>query len=302
MNMAKISAVVNTWNEEKNIGRCLESVKGFADEIVVCDMESTDRTVEIAEKFGAKIYSHKLTNYVEPARNFALRCAQGKHVLVIDADETLTESLAGQLKRIARQNEVDYVEIPRKNIIFGKWILHSRWWPDYNMRFFKRGKVSWSDKIHVPPETQGLGRKLEAEEKSALIHYHYETISQFIERLNRYSTIQAENLAAGGYKFIWSDLIRKPVEEFLSRFFAGQGYKDGLHGLVLATLQAFSEFVLYLKVWEKEGFISKDKILSEFNLETEKSIKDLGFWQKQADFNEAPFFKKPFLKIRNKFF
>jgi len=300
--MIKISVVVNTWNEEKNIGRCLDSVREFADEIVVCDMESTDRTVEIAKKFGAKIYSHKLTNYVEPARNFALRQAWGKHILVIDADETLTESLASQLKRIAKQNEADYVEIPRKNIIFGKWILHSRWWPDYNIRFFKKGKVNWSDKIHTPPETQGLGRRLEAEEKNALIHYHYETVSQFIERLNRYSAIQAENLIAGGYKFIWSDLIRKPADEFLSRFFAGQGYKDGLHGLVLATLQAFSEFVLYLKVWEKEGFIPKERILSEFNLEVKKSIEDLGFWQKQADVGEAPFFKKPFLKVRNKFF
>jgi (heptosyl)LPS beta-1,4-glucosyltransferase len=300
--MIKISVVVNTWNEEKNMGRCLESVKEFAEEIVVCDMESTDKTVEIAKKLGAKVYSHKLTYYVEPARNFAVSKATGSWILVLDADEELSGSLTRKLKEVAKEDKVDYVEIPRKNIIFGKWIQHSRWWPDYNIRFFKKGKVRWSDKIHVPPEAYGLGKKLEANEENALIHYHYETISQYIERLNRYSTIQAENLSAGGYKFIWSDLIKKPVDEFLSRFFAGQGYKDGLHGLVLAILQAFSEFVLYLKVWEKEGFFQKEEILAEFNAEVKKAAEDLKFWQRQSAYREAPFFKKPFLKLKQKLF
>lgn len=300
--MTKISVVVNTWNEEKNIGRCLESVKDFADEIVVVDMESEDKTVEIAKKFGAKIFTHELTFYVEPARNFALSKASGNWVFVIDADEELPKGLAEKLIKIIQKGKVDYVEIPRKNIIFGKWIKNSRWWPDYNIRFFKRGKVKWSSKIHLPPEAKGLGEKLTAAEDSALVHYNYQTISQFVERLNRYSDIQADNLVAGGYKLVWTDLVKRPADEFFSRFFAGQGYKDGLHGLVLALLQAFSELVLYLKVWEKDGCLSKERILSEFNFELRKSVKDLRYWQKQTALKEASFFKKPFLKLKNKIF
>ena len=300
--MIKISVVINTWNEEKNIKRCLGSVKDFADEIVVVDMESEDKTVKIAKKFGAKIFFHKPTFYVEPARNFALSKTSGSWVLVIDADEELPKSLAKRLKKIVKENEVDYVKIPRKNIIFGQWIKHSRWWPDYNVRFFKKGKVKWSEKIHASPEAKGKEKKLEAKEINVLIHYNYQSISQYLERLNRYACIQAENLIAGGYRFKWSDLIRKPSDEFLSRFFAGRGYKDGLHGLVLAILQAFSEFILYLKIWEEEGFAPENKILSEFNTEMKQPIKDLRFWQKQTAVDEAPFVKKPFLKLKNKIF
>lgn len=300
--MTKISVVVNTWNEEKNIKRCLESVQDFADEIVVVDMESVDKTVEIAKEFGAKIFSHKPTFHVEPARNFAISKANSDWILVLDADEELSENLVKRLKKIAKENKIDYLEIPRKNIIFAKWIQHSYWWPDYNVRFFKRGKVRWSDKIHLPPQTKGTGEKLETVEENALIHHNYQTISQYIGRVDRYTNIQADNLVAGGYKFIWIDLIRKPTDEFFSRFFSGQGYKDGLHGLILAILQAFSEFILYLQVWEKEGFICEDKILSEFNTELKKAIQDLKFWQKQAMVQEASFFKKPFLKLKNKIF
>jgi len=299
--MVKISAVINTWNEEENIGRCLKSIKDFADEIVVVDMKSEDKTVEIAKKFGVKIFTHKQTLYVEPARNFALRQAQGKHILVIDADEVLPQSLAKRLKKIAEGDEIDYVEIPRKNIIFGKWIEYSLWWPDYNIRFFRKGKVKWSDKIHAPPKAEGLRKKLPANQENAIIHHHYQNVSQYVERLNRYTNIQAENLIIGGYKFKWPDLLRKPTDEFLSRFFAGQGYKDGLHGLTLAFLQAFSELILYLKVWEKEKFTPEEKILKEFKTEAIKTAKDFRFWQNQAMLEQAPFFKKPFLRLKNKF-
>ena len=173
--MTEISVVVNTWNEEENIRRCLSSVK-WADEIVVVDMHSTDKTVEIARKFGAKVFFHQYTGYVEPARNFALRCAQGKYILVLDADETTPATLARKLKKIAKENKFDFVRIPRKNIIFGKWIKHSRWWPDYNIRFFKKGKVTWSDKIHSVPLIRGKGKDLEAKEVNAIVHYHYQSI------------------------------------------------------------------------------------------------------------------------------
>jgi len=276
--MEKISVVINTWNEEKNIRRCLDSVK-WADEIVLVDMYSTDKTVEIAKKFGAKVFSHKYTFYVEPARNFALGKSSGDWILILDADEEIPIGLADKLKKIAQGGKIDFLRIPRKNIIFGKWIKHSRWWPDYNIRFFKKGKVRWSSRIHSAPETFGKGFDLPAKEENAIIHYHYQSISQYLERLNRYTEIQAKELLDSGYQFAWQDLIKKPTGEFLSRFFAGEGYKDGLHGLVLALLQGFSELVKYLKVWERQGF--KDQDLKELDREIGKGMRELRYWQRQ---------------------
>jgi len=250
----KVSAVINTYNEERNLDRCLKSVADFADEIIVVDMHSSDKTVEYAKKYKAKIFYFEQTRYVEPARNFALSKAGGDWIFLIDADEELSKSLAEELKRISEENKVDFVEIPRKNIIFNKWIEHSRWWPDYLVRFFKKGKVNFSEKIHEPPKTQGLSLRLEASEKYSLIHYNIQSVSQYLERIDRYSDIQSEELIKAGYKFNWQDLISRPSSEFLSRYFPGEGYKDGLHGLVLGLLQAFSELTVYLKVWERQGF------------------------------------------------
>lgn len=276
--MVKISVIVNTWNEEENLKRCLESVRELASEIIVVDMYSTDKSVEIAKKFGAKIFLHKHIYIVEPARNFALRQAQGDWVLILDPDEEISPELSKILKHLAANHEgLNYFRLPRKNIIFGKWIKHSRWWPDYNIRFFKKGSVRWSEKIHSVPLTRGEGRDLEAKEVNAITHYHYKSISQYLSRLDRYTTIQAKDLVESGYKFSWQDMLKKPMGEFLSRFFVGESYKDGLHGLVLALLQAFSELVKYLKVWEKENFGDQD--INAYNEVLEENINDYLHWQ-----------------------
>lgn len=135
--MTKISVVINTLNEEDNLPRALASVKKFADEIVVVDMKSDDKTVDIAKKAGAKVYEYKRIGYVEPARNFAIGKATGKWILIIDADEQLPGSLVKELKKIVKNPSANYYRLPRKNLIFGKWVKHSRWWPDYNIRFFQ---------------------------------------------------------------------------------------------------------------------------------------------------------------------
>jgi len=279
--MAKISVIVNTWNEEKNIKRCLESVKDLASEIIVVDMYSSDKTVAIAKKSGAKIFFHKYTYYVEPGRNFALRQAQGDWILIVDADEEIPPALLKKIKPLSQNHQgLTYFRLPRKNIIFGKWMKHSRWWPDYNIRFFKKGCVRWSEKIHSVPLTRGTGSDLEAKEANAIIHYHYQSVSQYLERMNRYTSIQAEELIKTGYRFHWQEILRKPMGEFLSRFFVGEAYKDGLHGLVLALLQAFSEAAKYIKVWEKEKFVEQD--ISSYHELLEENINDYLHWQVKA--------------------
>jgi glycosyltransferase involved in cell wall biosynthesis len=201
--VARISTVINTLNEEENLPRALASVKDFADEIVVVDMHSDDQTVDIAKKSGARVFEHDRTGYVEPARNFAISKAEGDWILILDADEELSQSLSKSLRKIADNPAADYYRLPRKNIIFGRWIKHTGWWPDYNIRFFKKGCVSWNEIIHSVPTTQGAGSDLKADEENALVHHNYRTAEQYVERMNRYTSYQAKELAGSGRKFVW---------------------------------------------------------------------------------------------------
>jgi len=294
----KISVVINTLNEEKNLPRAIASVKNFADEIVIVDMHSDDGTKEIAKRAGVKIYEHERTGYVEPARNYAISKATGEWVLILDADEELQGSLRRKLRSLVDDPQADYFRIPRKNIIFRKWLKHSRWWPDMNIRFFKNGNVSWGEIIHSVPTTIGKGLDLEPEEENAIVHYHYESVEQYIDRLNRYTTEHAKNLVKDGYKFEWSDLVKKPMGEFLSRYFQGEGYKDGLHGLALAALQSFSELVMYLKVWQKNEFKEEHVDIEEAVAEMKEAESDLHYWESDALLKEVGGLKH---RIKRKF-
>ncbi len=295
----KISVVINSLNEESNIRRALESVK-WVDEIIVCDMHSDDKTVEIAKEHGAKVFLHKREEYVEPARNFAISKASGEWVLILDPDEEIPEALAKRLQEIAGgMKQINFVRLPRKNIIFNHFMKASMWWPDYNIRFFKKGQVRWTDKIHQAPEAVGEGMDLSADEERAIIHNHYSSILQFLERMIRYTKIQAEELVKDGYKFNWKDLINKPLGEFLGRFFANRGFEDGLHGLALSLLQAISFMVVYLRVWEMEGFRSQSVAFKELKELSNQSGGEINYWFKYANLSKNSF-KRFFQKLKNK--
>jgi (heptosyl)LPS beta-1,4-glucosyltransferase len=283
----KISVVINTLNEADSLPRAIASVKVLASEIVVTDMESEDGTAEVAKSLGAKVFTHKRVSFVELARNFGISRVTGDWVLIMDPDEELTPRLLKELKSIVDKDGADYVRIPRKNIVFGRWLKHSRWWPDYNIRLFKKGAVSWNEVIHAVPMTVGKGIEVEAEEDLAIIHHHYDSVEQYLERMNRYTSQQVKMKLAENYKFSWKDLIGKPVDEFLSRYFFGEGYKDGVHGLAVSLLQGFSELVLYLKLWQAEKF--KDEDVSVLNIVSEMGSKekDLHFWQNDALYKET---------------
>lgn len=280
--MPTISVVINTLNEEKNLPRAVASVKSFADEVVVVDMESTDKTTEVAKSLGAKVFTHKKTGYVEPARNFAVSKTINPWIFILDADEEVSEGLALQIQKILKNPKADYYRIPRKNIIFGHWMKHSRWWPDYNIRLFKKGFVSWNEIIHAVPMTQGVGGEIEAKEVFAIIHHNYDSLEQYIERMNRYTSQHAILKIKDGYKFSWKDVITRPSNEFLSRYFFGEGYKDGLHGLALSLLQAFSELTVYLKIWQKEKFVEQNPSIGEVAFLIKETEKELHYWQADA--------------------
>lgn len=286
--MGTITAILNVVEYEVDLlPRALTSIKNLVDEIVLVDMTSSDWSENIAKKFSAKIFKHPHEEFVEKARNYGISKATGDWILILDPDEEINSKLAGKLKEIAENPKADYYRLARKNIIFGKWVKHSRFWPDYNIRFFKKGKVTWSEVIHSVPETIGIGADLAPIEKNAIIHYHYESVEQFITRLNRYTTEHAKLRIKDGYQFYWPDLIHKPMNEFLSRYFQGEGYKDGLHGLALAGLQAFSEFVLYLKIWQNEKFNEIQTDAEVVIREMKEAESNLHYWQSDTLLKEV---------------
>lgn len=299
--MARISAVVNTYNEEKKIDRCLASLKGFANEIVVVDMMSTDKTRELAKNYNAKIFKHKKISYVEPARNFAIEKAKNDWVFILDADEEIPESLKTFLKQEVKEPQAEFYRIPRKNIIFGKWMKHSGWWPDYNIRFFKKGSVTWNEVIHSVPMTIGKGMDIPQKQEFAIKHRHYSSVEEYITRMNRYTTIQAKELNKKGIEFKWRDVLIKPASEFLRRYFAEEGYKDGLHGLTICLLQILSELVVYAKLWQKQKF-RKRKINADDTFNELKIIsKDFMWWLYASKINDSSnLFSKICLKIIRK--
>ena len=276
--------VVNVVDAEIEVlPRALKSVEKLANEIVIVDMTTDGKEVaKIGKEFAARIYKHEFVDYVEPVRNFSITKATGDWVLIIDPDEEIPVSLMGKIKKIVNEPKADYYRLPRMNIIFGKWIEHSGWWPDYNIRLFKKGKVEWTEEIHGVQVTMGEGADLPAKEESAIIHHNYQTIEQYIERMNRYTGKQAENLLRGGYSFRWQDVIHKPAREFVARYFAGEGYKDGVHGLALASLQAFSELAVILKVWQKGGFERQKLGVKDVIKELGLVERDLDYWKADA--------------------
>lgn len=300
--MAKISVVINTFNEEKRLPRCLASVKGFANEIVVVDMMSTDSTRDIAKKFGARVFKHKKLSFVEPARNFAISKARHEWIMLLDSDEELSESLKLFLKKETKKPQADYYRLPRKNIIFGKWIKHTGWWPDYNIRFFRKGTVSWNQVIHSIPMTTGTGIDLPINQDFAIKHKEYSSIEEYLLRMNRYTTVQSRELNRKGIKFNWTMFITKPLSEFLRRYFAEEGFKDGVHGLALSLLQSLSELVVYAKLWQKQDFKKQKIQLSDIKPHFIKSYLELSWWLDESKIrNSKNIFKKIWLKILRKY-
>jgi glycosyltransferase involved in cell wall biosynthesis len=296
-----ISVVINVRNEAEHLSKCLKSIKDFANEIIIVDMKSTDNSVTVAKSYGAKVFSYRPMKFVEPARNFALSKATSQWILLLDPDEYLNKTLKKELKKITQRSNVDYVKMPRQNFIFGKWIRHANCWPDYLIRFFKNGAVTWQKEIHSQPVTTGNGITLLDSEKLAIKHNNYENINQFILRAIRYSNIQADELNAKEYKVKVSDFILKPVQEFNSRFFFAEGYKDGIHGLIFCLLQGFAIGLIYAKLWEKQGSQDKQILRESFVSASQEATFEYDHWFSKFFREEySPgFFKSFIIKFRH---
>lgn len=247
-----ISTVIVTYNEGDKLKDCLKSLMGKVDEIVIFDLGSKDSTLQVAREFKAKIYTHQRVEYVEKVRNLSISKATGDWVLVLDADERIGEKLWEKLKEVVNEEKYIAVNIPRKNIFFGKWIAHTNWWPDKHVRFFKKGKVRWIDKIHLYPLVEGRALDLPAKEYLAIEHFGYSTFEEFINRQNRYSQIEALNLYQLGERFSWLNFFQRPFREFLVRFIRHRGFLDGFYGFALTYLMMVYQLQVVIALWELE--------------------------------------------------
>ncbi len=296
-----LSVIINTKNAVNTLERAISSVL-FADEIVVVDMQSTDGTVEHARKLGATVFTHKDVGYVEPARQFAIEKALHDWVLVLDADEVIPKKLADVLQNIISKpsdGEIVAYALPRKNRIFGEWILFAGWWPDYQIRLFRRGKVQWSEEIHSVPTIMGKTSELPANANVAIEHYNYETVSEFLQRLDRYTTIQATSDGIKQSGVTDASVVSVFRSEFLSRLFAQGGISGGTHGMSLVFLQSFSEVIRHVKQWELSGFTPK-KETPENLVAIQRFQSELAYWIADRQVRQSSGLSKLWWKLRRK--
>ena len=278
--MNTVSAIILTKNEENLITDCIKSVK-FADEIIIVDDYSDDDTIELAQKQGAIVHKHKLDNFAAQ-RNYALSRANGDWILFIDADERVPSELQSEIVNILKQQNkesgkqmINGYWIPRKNIIFGKWLKHTDWYPDYQLRLLRCGNFRYKREVHERVDLEGDSEYL----VSPLLHYNYDTIDQFVEKnYLQYADLETRILVKQGYVFDWKDLITRPIGEFLRRFFTCEGYKDGVHGLVASVMVAFATFIVYAKAWEVYKFRDKKINIVEFKDTVKQARKNYSYW------------------------
>lgn len=240
-----LSAVVITWNEEENIEACLRSL-AFADEIVVLDSFSTDRTVEIARKFTDKVGSRKFTGFSDQ-KNAAIAMASEDWVLIVDADELVTDELAFEIKKAVESGNYDAYRIPRSTYFLGKRMRHCGWYPDYQLRLARRSIAKIPERlVH---ETMDVGCEC-GTLKCDLVHYSYRTMRDYTRKMVAYAEAAAGQKFGDGRRFRVSDLLFNPGLTFFKMYVAKQGFRDGLHGLVLSVLTASSSALRYAMLWE----------------------------------------------------
>lgn len=235
----QLTVLILTLNEAAHIQACIDSVR-WADRIVVVDSYSTDDTVALAQSAGAHVFQSPFENYAQQ-RNVALQHAHTPWVFFVDADERGTDALADEIRRVTETRPEAGWRVPRHNYIFGKLTLGAGWFPDYQMRLFRRGKVHYERPVHEVAVVDGSIGQLE----NPLIHYNYDTVAQFHATQRRYAAYERSILQAQGIRPKPTTPFTQPVRHFWWRFVTLGGYRDGLHGARLSAYMAYYEWVKY---------------------------------------------------------
>jgi len=247
----RLSVVILTKNEEQDIVDCMASVQ-WADQVIVLDSMSTDRTLELARWMGAITYTRPFRDFADQ-RNAALTTVDSDWVFFVDADERATPELAAEIRCAMEDDSKAGWWVPRHNYIFGRRIRHAGWYPDYQLRLLRRGKALYdrARPVHEVVILKGDAGHLQ----SPLIHYNYRTLTEFREHQRRYTAYEAQALCDEGIRPRWRSLISRPLDEFYRRYVALRGYRDGMHGLLLSLLMAwytFQRYRLLHVLWRQE--------------------------------------------------
>jgi glycosyltransferase involved in cell wall biosynthesis len=247
----EISAVLIARNEEHNIEEALRSLVGVADEIVVVDSHSTDRTVRIARKYTDRVIERTWTNYADQ-KNFADEQARHLWILSLDSDERLSPRLRREILALkAGIPDCAGFSMPRRVFYLGRWIRHSGWYPDRRIRLFRRDAARWEGSfVHESLVLDGEVRPLAGD----IHHFTYRNISDHVARINAFSELGAQKLYAAGKKARWTQLVFLPPARFVRSYVVRLGFLDGFAGLVIAVLNAKAIFLRYAKlreIWKK---------------------------------------------------
>ncbi len=254
--MQPLSLAIICLNEETNIERCIRSVP-FASDIVVLDSHSTDRTREVAEACGARVFNEDWRGFRAQKQRATDLCVND-WVLSLDADEALSAEAAHELRALLASPTLDAFdgyEMPRLSWNLGRWIRHGGWYPDFQLRLFNRRKASWAGGEHVH---ERVSATVTERLRSSILHWPFENLAEQIATNNRYSTLGTEELLKRGARFSLLKLIWKPISKFLETYFIKRGFMDGMAGFIIAVGAAYSVFLKFAKLWESEKLV-KDR-------------------------------------------
>jgi glycosyltransferase involved in cell wall biosynthesis len=247
-NSIKLSAVVITYNEEDKIGRCLDSLIGVADEIIVVDSQSTDRTVEICNSKGATVINQEFLGYAAQ-KNFGIERANFEYIMSIDADEVLSTELIDSIKNIKISSNTYAYEFSRMTNFCGKWIKHGGWYPDTKIRIWEKGKGKWiGEGVH---ETLQLDENTKVIKLNGdLLHYSIDSISQHIDQIQKFTTLAARELHQKGKTTSVVTILFNSWFKFVRDYFIRLGFLDGFYGFVIAFNSAYATYLKYLKLYD----------------------------------------------------
>ncbi|MFQ5480321.1 MAG: glycosyltransferase family 2 protein [Thermodesulfobacteriota bacterium] len=248
--MEKVSVTIITLNEEANIGECLESLK-WADEIIVSDSKSTDRTVEICRSYGARVYTDEWLGF-GAQKNLCQSRAKNQWIFNIDADERAAPGFGEEVARVLAAGTAPGYYVARKNYFGDKWIRHCGWYPDLNLRLYRKDAGRFSERaVHEAVVIEGPTGRL----STPLIHRTYSGVSDYLKRMERYSSLAALEMKKEGRKAGGADLLLRPVFTFIKMFFLRKGFLEGRTGLTLSMLYSRYTYRKYTKLREllREG-------------------------------------------------
>ena len=276
----RISAVVLTLNEEHNLPKALRSVSSWVDEIVVVDMHSDDKTPDIARSFNAKLFVHPRVGLQDPAREFAMGKATGEWIINLDADEIIPYALSRRLLEIAETDAADVCTIPRLNYFSGAPMLHSGWGADDDrqVRFFRKGYLQFSPDIHTRPRPIDNARVLPLAFQSGLyiVHFNYLDSHHFLEKFDRYTSIEAEQAYARGNGSTVRGFIVPPLREFIVRYIVKRGFRDGWRGFYYSAIMSAYRMTIAAKLRELETDCQGSRCSQQYSRIAEEYLKEYG--------------------------